>query len=245
MANLPISGRTQDSEKEMTMDTQNKQKTGGLKANYLVQAWLVIFLAVGFGVALAGVQLALGPVIEQNKLNETLARVPELVLGSDLAQKMAGENQHLEIDARQVAVKKAGAEKYYGVYEATYQGDRKGWVIKTKGQGYADTIELLLGLSPDLGTITGLFVLDQKETPGLGAKITTDAWRGQFLHAPADQPLVVVKTGASKPGEIDAVTGATISSRSVTALINATIKDLRQSLADRPADTGKGGNANG
>ena len=229
----------------MTMDTENKQNTGGLKGNYLVQAWLVIFLAVGFGVSLAGVQLSLGPVIEQNKLNETLAKVPELVLGSELAQTMAAQNQKLEIAARQVGVKKVGTEKFYGVYEATYQGERKGWVIKTKGQGYADNIELLLGLSPDLKTITGLFVLDQKETPGLGNKIITDTWRGQFIHAPADQPLVVVKTGASKPGEIDAVTGATISSRSVTSLINSTIKDLRQPLADSPADTGKGGNANG
>ena len=229
----------------MTMDTEKKQSAGGLKANYLVQAWLVIFLAVGFGVSLAGVQLGLGPVIEQNKLNETLAKVPELVLGSALAQKMAAENQHLDISSRQVVVKKAATEKYYGVYEATYQGQPRGWVVKTKGQGYADTIELLIGLSPDLSKITGLFVLDQKETPGLGNKIITDSWRKQFIDAPADNPLVVVKTGAARPGQIDAVTGATISSKSVTSLINMTIKDLRKPLSDSPAGTGKEGSANG
>jgi electron transport complex protein RnfG len=65
-----------------------------------------------------------------------------------------------------VSVQKAGRAKFYSVYEARYQGGLKGWVVKTKGQGYADTIELLLGLSPDLRTITGLFILDQKETPG-------------------------------------------------------------------------------
>ncbi|WP_459904063.1 FMN-binding protein, partial [Desulfosarcina cetonica] len=125
-----------------------------------------IFLAVGFGVALAGVQLALGPVIEQNKLNETLRKVPELVLGSAEAQKMAAENQQLDIVPQQIAVKKPTTEKFYSVYQASYQGKPKGWVVKAKGQGYADTIELLVGLSPDLSTITGLFVLDQKETPG-------------------------------------------------------------------------------
>ena len=227
------------------MDAEKKQHTGGLKANYLVQAWLVLFLAVGFGVSLAGVQLKLGPVIEQNKMNETLKQVPELVLGSEAAQKMAAENQQLDITPKQIAVKKPTSEKFYSVYQASLKGQPKGWVIKAKGQGYGDVIELLIGLSPDLKTITGLFVLDQKETPGLGNKIITDAWRGQFINIPADAPLVVVKTGKTKPGEIDAVTGATISSRSVTTLINSTISDLRQPLTTGAATTGKGGKANG
>ena len=229
----------------MTAEVENNVSDGGLKSSHLVQAWLVLVLAMGFGIALAGIQLVLGPVIEQNKLNETLAKVPELVLGSDLAAKMAGENQSLEIVPRQVEVQKATRAKYYSVYEASYQGDRKGWVVKAKGQGYADTIELLLGLSPDLSTITGLFVLDQKETPGLGNKIITDSWRGQFIDAPADGSLTVVKTGSTQPSEIDAVTGATISSKSVTTLVNATIDDLRQPLTHTPAETGKGGKQNG
>ncbi|MBC2743751.1 MAG: FMN-binding protein [Desulfosarcina sp.] len=226
------------------MDAENK-KPGGLRKSSLVQAWLVLVLAVGFGVSLAGVQLALGPVIESNKINETLEKVPELVLGNFLAAKMATENQTLEIVPRQVTVKKSDRAKFYSVYEARYQDGLKGWVVKTKGQGYADTIELLLGLSPDLRTITGLFVLDQKETPGLGNKIITDAWRGQFIDAPADKPLIVVKTGASRPGEIDAVTGATISSRSVTAMINTAIGDLRKPLTAGPSAAGKGGKNNG
>lgn len=229
----------------MTMEAVIKKNTGGWRSSNLVQAWLVLVLAVGFGVSLAGVQLALGPVIESNKLNETLEKVPELVLGSALAAKMATENQSLEIAPRQVRVQKGGQDKFYSVYEARYQGVLKGWVVKTKGQGYADTIELLLGLSPDLSTITGLFVLDQKETPGLGNKIITDSWRGQFIDAPADRELVVVKTGAAHPGEIDAVTGATISSNSVTALINTAIGDLRQPLTADPDAAGKGSNDNG
>jgi Na+-translocating ferredoxin:NAD+ oxidoreductase subunit G len=229
----------------MSMDAVSEKKAGGLGANSLVQAWLVLVLAVGFGVSLAGVQLALGPVIEQNKINETLEKVPELVLGRDLAGKMTAQNQTLDIVPQQVEVKKDTRAKFYSVYEARYQGERKGWVVKTKGQGYADTIELLLGLSPDLSTITGLFVLDQKETPGLGNKIITDAWRGQFVDAPADGNLVVVKTGSTKPGEIDAVTGATISSKSVTALINTTIGDLHTPLTNRPGTEGKGEKENG
>ena len=227
------------------MDADSAKKTGGLRSSSLVQAWLVLVLAVGFGVSLAGVQIALGPVIEQNKINETLEKVPELVLGSELAAKMAGQDQSLEIVPRQVEVQKAARSKFYSVYEARYQDQRKGWVVKTKGQGYADTIELLLGLSPDLSTITGLFVLDQKETPGLGNKIITDQWRGQFIDAPADGNLVVVKTGKTQPGQIDAVTGATISSKSVTALVNTAISDVRTKLTDGSVADGKGDNKNG
>jgi electron transport complex protein RnfG len=229
----------------MTMEAVMDKNTGGWRSSNLVQAWLVLVLAVGFGVSLAGIQLALGPVIESNKTNETMEKVPELVLGRALAAKMATENQTLEITSRQVSVQKAGRAKFYSVYEARYQGGLKGWVVKTKGQGYADTIELLLGLSPDLRTITGLFILDQKETPGLGNKIITDSWRGQFIDAPADRALVVVKTGAAHPGEIDAVTGATISSKSVTALINTAVGDLRQPLTADPDAVGKGSNDNG
>lgn len=229
----------------MNIDLENEKSNGRLKRSSLVQAWLVLVLAVGFGVSLAGVQLALGPMIEGNKLNETLEKVPELLLGSVLAAKMAGENQSLEIVPRQVTVKKPYRTKFYSVYEARYQGDLKGWVVKTKGHGYADTIELLVGLSPGLHSITGLFVLDQKETPGLGNKITTDSWRSQFVDVPTDRLLEAVKTGSSRPGEIDAVTGATISSKSVIALINTAIADLRQPLSTSAPEVDNGDKNNG
>ncbi len=229
----------------MTMDVAIEKKNGGLKSNYLVQAWLVIVLAVGFGISLAGVQLALGPVIEQNKLNETLERIPELVMDNAELAEMADKEQKLDIVPHQMEIKKAATTKYYSIYEAKLQGERKGWVVKTKGQGYSDTIELLLGVSKDLTAITGLFVLDQKETPGLGNKIITMEWRGQFLGKPTEKALEVVKTGATKPNQIDAVTGATISSNSVAGLINAAIADLRAPLSEMAGVKAKGEKKNG
>lgn len=223
------------------MNSENKSFAERVKTSSLVQAWLVLLLAVSFGISLAGVQLALGPIIETNKVNETLEKVPELVLGKELAHTMATQNQSLEITAHRVAVDKAGQAKTYSVYEARYAGELRGWVVKTKGQGYADAIELLVGLSPDLKSLTGLFVLDQKETPGLGNKIVTMDWRGQFIGAPTSSALVVVKGGAAQPGEIDAVTGATISSNSVGAMINTAIGDLRSPLTEMKKGTENNG----
>jgi len=228
------------------MKTQSEIKnTGRLKKSSLIQAWLVLLLAVGFGISLASVQLTLGPKIEQNKINETRERIPLLVLGKSLANKMEAENQTLTVQPRQIAVESTGKTKFYRIYETRYQGNLRGWVVKTKGQGYADRIELLLGLSPDLGTITGLFVLDQKETPGLGNKIVTDSWRNQFVHKPTVPPLKAVKTSTDAPGEIDAITGATISSKSVIGLVNAAIRDLHQPLSAIPPSVEKKEKSNG
>ena len=96
----------------------------------------------------------------------------------------------------------------------------------------ADKIELLVGFDPGMDTITGLFVLDQKETPGLGNKIITPKWRGQFIGRQLATPLAAVKGGAQKAHEIDAITGATISSKSVVNIINTAAVDLRAPLGD-------------
>ena len=192
----------------------------------LVQAWLVLVLATVFGTALAGIQVKLGPVIEENKTRETMEKIPGLVLG-----KRAG-NHGLLISSRVIGVEKNGVSRFYPVYDLRLKdGSLAGHVAKAAAQGYADKIELLLGLDAGGNKITGLFILDQKETPGLGNKILEQPWRDQFTGKAADTPLVVVKTGAAKPNEIDGISGATISSRSVAGIVNTTIADIRDKLA--------------
>ncbi len=202
-----------------------------LRNNNIIQAWLVLILALFFGTALAGVQITLGPKIEQNKLNETLERVPELVLGKQGAANLKKEHRSLIVDKKTVYVEKNGKKTSYSVFEAKDENQKTlGWVVKTGGQGYADRIELLLGLDPGVKKISGLFVLEQKETPGLGNKIVTDKWRSQFVGKDIEKPLKVVKGGAKANDTIDAITGATISSRSVTNIINSAAADLKGAL---------------
>ncbi|MDJ0885085.1 MAG: FMN-binding protein [Desulfobacterales bacterium] len=201
------------------------------KANFFSQAWLVLVLAICFGGLLAGMQILLGPIIEANKINETLERVPVLVFGAAHATELSQSG--MEINPLSVGVDKAGKTVRYNVYETKSDGKLAGWVTKSAGQGYADKIEILIGFDPGMDKITGLFVLDQKETPGLGNKILEDTWRGQFLEKSTAKPLTPVKGKSRAPNEINAITGATISSKAVTDIINTAVADLRQPLADK------------
>ena len=208
--------------------------TENVKTNFISQTWLVLLLAICFGALLAGMQITLGPTIEANKINETLEKVPEMVFGAahatGIGRPQARRGRSTPIS---VGVEKAGKTIRYNVFEAKTEGKLAGWVVKTAGQGYADKIEMLIGLDPMIEKITGIFVLDQKETPGLGNKIVTDEWRSQFLAKSTGQALIAVKGKAKAGNEIDAITGATISSKAVTDIINAAVHNLRNPLIEK------------
>ncbi len=195
-----------------------------MKNNYIVQAWLVLILAICYGGALAGIQLTLAPQIAENKINETRQKVPELLFGPERADAV------LEVEPMTVSIEKGGKKTSYSVFKAMENGEVAGWVAKNTGRGYADKIELLIGLDPKVEKITGLFILDQKETPGLGNKIIDWDWRKQFVQKSTSETLTVVKTGAKASNEIDAITGATISSRIVCSIVNTAVSDLKGQL---------------
>jgi len=203
-----------------------------LKKSFIVQAWLVLILALLFGAALASVKIVLEPIIIANKVNEIRQKLPEIILGAEAAQQMAKVDQQLVIETHLVQVEKEAQNIDYRVYEARNSNHMlKGWIVKTSGQGYADKIELLLGFGPLAESITGIFILDQKETPGLGSQIIAQKWRNQFIDKNTSESLIPVKDGADAANEIDAITGATISSRSVCDIINTAASDLRKPLA--------------
>ena len=213
---------------------------GRFQKSFLAQAWLVLVLAVSFGSALAFVQSSLSDIIAANKLNETLTQVPELVWGANAPQYTADTRMPIQIVPGTVSVKKAQKTAYYSVFRVSRGDVISGWVVKARGQGYADNIEVLIGVDPDVETITGLFILEQKETPGLGNKITFPAWREQFAGRKTAKPFVVVKGKSTASNTIDTVTGATISSRSVAGIVNQTVIDIKGRLTSQTVHTGEG-----
>lgn len=188
---------------------------------YIGQAWLVILLALVYGGALAGVHTTLAPEIAENKRGETYGVIPELVPGADKTKSV--ELLVEGIDGVEVRV-----------YEAiSADGTPKGWVLPASGQGFSGDIELLIGVDEELSTITGLYVLDQKETPGLGNHIADDSFRSQFVGKPTDGCLVVVTADSKADNAIRALTGATISSVSVSETVNRAIANLKEPIRQR------------
>jgi len=188
------------------------------RVNYIGQAWLVILLALLYGGALAGVQNTLSGKIAENKKNETYHVIPSLVSGADAAKTV-------ELVVRGEDGKEAQVYQVMGP-----DGAHMGWVVPAAGQGFADRIEVLIGFDASLSTITGLYVLDQKETPGLGDYITGADFRDRFKGRPTDEPLVVVKSDPQADNQIRALTGATISSTSVSDIVNAAVANLKEPM---------------
>lgn len=99
-------------------------------------------------------------------------------------------------------------------------GDVLGYVINvTSGGGYGGNISFAMGVQAD-GTLNGISFLSISETPGLGMKADTDEFKNQFVGKQTDA-IVYTKTGASADNEIDAISGATITSSCVTNGVNA------------------------
>jgi len=92
-----------------------------------------------------------------------------------------------------------------------FNGDEKvGTAVKTfTNKGYSGLVELMVGFLPD-GSIKNVEVLKQTETPGLGTKMTQQAFKGQFDGKNPLQFRIRVKKDG---GDVDAITAATISSR--------------------------------
>ncbi len=104
------------------------------------------------------------------------------------------------------------------IYIAYKDGQVVGYTIQTTSKGYSGDIVALTGIYMD-GTLGGVKVLTQTETAGLGAKAQTD-WIDQYQGKTVSSELTVIKLGTPNDSQIQAITGATITSRAVTKAVN-------------------------
>lgn len=119
------------------------------------------------------------------------------------------------------------------VYRRTTPGHESvGFVFA--GMGFWDRIEGIVVLTPDLQTILNVQFLDQKETPGLGARIEETSFTDQFkgLTLAWDDPqgqrvLVGANPAANAPNEVDAITGATQTSMALMRFLNDELDAFR------------------
>ena len=132
----------------------------------------------------------------------------------------------------------AGAIKFYAAYDDA--GQLVGIAAEGGAKGYADTVRIMFGYDPACQCIKGIGVVSMRETPGIGDKILTDKdFLSNFvsldvkladdLKALANAVKTVKHGTKSNPWQIDAIAGATITSRAVGKGIN----DAAQALLPR------------
>lgn len=96
---------------------------------------------------------------------------------------------------------------------AAYRADDLGYVLDITSNGFGGAINMMVGIDAE-GKITGVSIVSHSETASLGANCTREDFRSQF--AGADGALSVKKDG----GTVEALTGATVTSRAVTNGVN-------------------------
>jgi len=123
------------------------------------------------------------------------------------------------------------AEKVFIGYDG--EGEAIGYAVTGAEPGFQDVIYLIFGFDAREGRLLGMKVLESKETPGLGDKIIKDEdFVAEFRGVEA--PIAGVKRGAGSGAgnEVDMITGATISSRTVVGIINHRVEAVGDALRD-------------
>lgn len=169
-------------------------------AKYVARLALTLLaITAVVAVALAGVNAITEPRIEAFNAQKLQSAIEEVLPGGGQSVPFTDES---------------------GIVSTVYQGER-GYAVEVNPNGFGGAVTMMVGVGND-GKVLGISVVSQSETAGLGAvcAATTsagEAFRGQFDGTSGT--LAVTKDG----GEIDAITGATITSRAVTAGVNAAL----------------------
>lgn len=107
-----------------------------------------------------------------------------------------------------------------GVAVKDSSGSAVGYAFIAQSKGYGGNVSVSVGVTTD-GVITGIDIVTMNETAGLGAECTQDWFKNQYAGKSGE--IVVSKSGASADNEIDALSGATITSNAVTRSVNASL----------------------
>ena len=98
----------------------------------------------------------------------------------------------------------------------------KSQVFETEASGYGGKVKVMTGIDAE-GAITGVVILSHDETPGLGANAEKPDFLNQFLQQAPEGGLEVIKYQTPGEGQIQAMTGATVTSTAVTNAVNQAI----------------------
>lgn len=190
--------------------------------HFIEQSWLLIIASFCFGLLIAVANAAWSPRIEQNRIDKL-----NRLMGSLLPQANKFElNTELQIESAK------GKKIKSSIYKALSDSNECiGWAFNTSGPGFADKIELVVGVDENFQKLAGFAVLASNETPGFGDRIKLPYYRNQFAGAPAEE-LNLSKTGSPEKidSEIIAISGATVSSEAVVKIMNNSVIQIKSKM---------------
>ncbi|NIA07053.1 MAG: FMN-binding protein [Actinobacteria bacterium] len=191
--------------------------------NFLKQSALVLILAVVFGSVLALIYANTNPLYEHNQ---------KMAIKYAIQTTIPGAKDAAKLEVSEVELSDGGK-----AYQVSDGSKLLGWAYVAKGKGFGGDIRLLVGLNAQAKGLVGIDVLEDVETPGFGNSINKESWKSKFrtrngVPLPLDKPLVVVKRTpkAGNPYQIQAITGATISSKAVVKIINETASEVARQV---------------
>lgn len=200
--------------------------------NFIEKSWLLIIAAFGFGVLLAGTNEWLAPKIKQQQIKKF----------NNLAGSMIEGAENFENVSEEPVIVKSASGKPLEVRSlkkgVNADGDVIGWAFVAEGSGFADRIQLVIGVDAEFEKIKGYGVLLSNETPGFGDKIGNPDhyFAKQFAGTPTER-LELSKIGdwekIEGDTEIIAISGATVTSEAVVSIFNTYVEQVKKYLADK------------
>ena len=182
---------------------------------------LVLVATISAGV-LGFVNVTTRPLIKKNEVRKLRESVLESV-------KVSYEQDNLE-DKFESVIKeeKIDGKEFYLRYDD--EGNLTEVAFKVSGSGFQGPISAIISLKPDLETIVGMQILDHQETPGLGARISEKEFLSQLSGKVIKPKLLIVKSPGGADNKVDAITGATRTSKSVQGIINDHVSKVRTDI---------------
>ena len=194
----------------------------------VVKQMFIVLIIVGVmsSLVLAASYTFTKPRIEQHKLEE---------LQQSILVVLPDATTYEEVSSGELQV-------YHGLTE---NNESAGYAVIAEGSGFQGKIKMIVGINAAKDTVLGMRVLEQVETPGLGAKIAEETEKEDFFEQFAglklDMSSLSEKSAATEgpgtaelisyvknvtptdPNEVQAITGATISSKAVVEILNQSL----------------------
>ena len=198
----------------MSNEVKTKEKVD-MDPKYIIKLTVTLFATCVVVAGLLGLvnMVTEGPIADINKAN-TEAAMKAVVSDPD----NTSFSEALEITGDMTAAASSAGASVTEAYEVQVGGAPAGYALKIVSSGSQGNIEMMVGVDGE-GTVTGVSIVKNSETSGIGSRVmeNENGVLDQFIGKSAADGTLAVGTN------VDAISGATVSSRGVTTGVNAAL----------------------